>query len=64
MTEPTKEQLNLVSSIANAIADYNGERHGNFACHVQAAAMACREFGWDKLGITPTSFFRFEEFLP
>jgi hypothetical protein len=34
MTEPTNEQLKLVSAIANAIADYCGERHGNFACHV------------------------------
>ena len=64
MTEPTNEQLKLVSAIANAISDYNGKRHGNFACHAQAATMACREFGWDKLGITATSFTRFEEFLP
>jgi hypothetical protein len=63
MTEPTKEQLKLVSAIVNAIADYNGERHGNFACHVQAAGMACREFGWDQHGITPTSFFRVERFF-
>jgi hypothetical protein len=24
--------------------------------------MACREFGWDQYGITPTSFIRVEEF--
>jgi hypothetical protein len=33
MTEPTEQQLKLVSALADAIADYHGEPHGDFACH-------------------------------
>lgn len=39
MPNPTNRDIKLVSAVAHALADYHGERRGNFGCHVQAACL-------------------------
>jgi phenylpyruvate tautomerase PptA (4-oxalocrotonate tautomerase family) len=44
MTKPTEQQRKLVAAVADALADYHGERRGNWGCHAQAAMIVIAEF--------------------
>ncbi|MCC6780928.1 MAG: hypothetical protein IT537_30515 [Hyphomicrobiales bacterium] len=39
MKRPDARSVKLVTDLAQALADYHGERRGDFSCHVQAATI-------------------------